>query len=297
MSCIVLLTLPGSLWATPAATVNGVQIPYDRYIAAVESMVVKGQKGAGQPAGAAALARMISDVIMIQLAEEDGAPVTDEQLDKRMRGAEKTGALDAAMKSRHISADEYREEQRGQQAFVNFISNGVLVTAGEVEDFYYKNKDKYNQPEKVRIAVILAKDISRLDQAAAELAKGTSFADVASKYSEDAVSQKNGGMLGLVFKGQPGVPPAITETAFTLKAGRSERRYSAVDCRGAWDEGLAGAAQIQGSSEIGEHSGERGTFQGLGSYPEGGARAAEMKHLGPWSDRRVKTNQNEGAKL
>jgi len=204
--------------AAPAATVNGVQIPYDDYIAALEVMPVSGPSGV-QPAGAAALDRLITDALLIQLAEKEGVPVADSQVQKRFEAAEKDGSLAAQLTSSSMTIDELKRALRARQAFINLATKGIQVTDNEISDYYFKNRDQFNQPLRVRIGAIISKDKSKIDAAAAKLRERADFAAVAAEMSDDPVTRQSGGVLGWVWPSQPGVPPVITNTAITLKVG------------------------------------------------------------------------------
>jgi parvulin-like peptidyl-prolyl isomerase len=101
----------------------------------------------------------------------------------------------------------------------------------DINDFYQKNPERFQQPEAVHVAHILirlpenadaatkAKARADIDKAMAELKKKADFATVAKKYSQDN-SAVNGGDLGFVSQGQ-GLPPAFEMAAFALQPGQT----------------------------------------------------------------------------
>ena len=202
--------------AAPAATVNGVAIPYEDYIAVLETTSVKGPIGE-QAAGAAALERLVSEYLVVQLAEKEGVPVTAEQIERRIKVAQKAGDFAEVLKRRNMTLEDFKREVRAQQAVVNLATKGTEITDGEIKDYYFKNKARFSQPARVKIAAIVAKDKEKIVTAAARLKAGAAFSDVARELSDDQVTRETGGTLGWVWPNQPGVPPAISNTALTLK--------------------------------------------------------------------------------
>jgi parvulin-like peptidyl-prolyl isomerase len=215
---LLLFLVVSAAISAPVATVNGVPISNEDYVAALETTPVQvGQ--IVESAGAAAFERLVSEIVLSQLAEKEGVPVTDEQIDVLYKAAEKDGSLTQIIKQRSMTADEVRYELKAKQALINLATKGVQVTDGEVQDYYFKNKDKYQQPRKTKIAIIMAKDPKKIAQAAARVKKGEDFGLVAKQMSEDTVSKDGGGVLGWVWPNQVGVPPIICNTALNLKVG------------------------------------------------------------------------------
>lgn len=218
----------GVALAAPAATVNGVTIPYEEYVAALETLPIPGPSGQ-QQAGAVALMRLISERVIVQFAEKEGVPVTDEQLDLRYKAAQKEGLTDEVLKARNTTEEEVKRGLRAQQAFVNIAMKSTTVTDSEVRDYYFKNGDKYRRPLQIRIGAIITRDKPGIDQAAARLKKGEDFAAVARDVSQDPTTKDSGGSLGWVWPNQPGVPPIITNTALGLKVGAVSRPIKVQD--------------------------------------------------------------------
>lgn len=88
-----------------------------------------------------------------------------------------------------------------------------------INDFKRSLKDQI-LAEKVRAKLDTATNV-RAQQALGELKNGSSFADVAKKYSNDPSAKDNGGDYGLaITKDNPNIPPQVTEELFKLKAGQ-----------------------------------------------------------------------------
>jgi foldase protein PrsA len=77
----------------------------------------------------------------------------------------------------------------------------------DIEDYYNKNKKRFSTPESRDLQVVLTKKEADAKKALAELKKGTPWAKVVKKYSEDTASKSQGGKL-------PGVTKGTQEKAF-----------------------------------------------------------------------------------
>lgn len=128
--------------------------------------------------------------------------------------------------------EEFRIPAKAKARYLLFdpkdYSKQVQVTLKEVEDYYQNNREKYGQPKQVKVRHILIKSNPKDPEASAiarkkaesirdEAAKGTDFAHLAKKYSEDPGTKDRGGDLGFIARGQ--VVPEFEEAAFSLKVG------------------------------------------------------------------------------
>ena len=116
-----------------------------------------------------------------------------------------------------------------QQLVKKEILDKVNVSAGDVQTFYDKNKDKYVEEEQVRARHILIKvppeaspaDDAKLkgkaDDALKRAKQGEDFATLATQLSDDG-SKENGGDLGFFPHGR--MVPAFEEAAFALQPGQ-----------------------------------------------------------------------------
>lgn len=92
------------------------------------------------------------------------------------------------------------------------------VTDEDIEEYYEKNKERFAQPERRDLQVVLTKKKGQAEQAKAELEDGKSFKQVAKQYSIDEASKANGGKLAGLAQGQQ--EKALDEAVF--KAKRNE---------------------------------------------------------------------------
>ena len=118
---------------------------------------------------------------------------------------------------------------------VSKIEAGVPVTNDDLRAYYDQHRDEYRTPEQVKVSHILIKTPlpgpdgkvdekgvataqSRAEDLLKQLKGGAKFEDLAKKYSEDTVSAKQGGSLGLIGKGQ--TVPEFEKVAFSLPKGQ-----------------------------------------------------------------------------
>lgn len=89
-----------------------------------------------------------------------------------------------------------------QQVRQKVVQGRDKVSDAAVTTYYNKNKQRFAQPERRDLLVVLAKDKATADKAKAAIQGGQSFASVARKYSIDQASKSQGGKLPGVVKGQ-----------------------------------------------------------------------------------------------
>lgn len=91
------------------------------------------------------------------------------------------------------------------------------VTDEDIEEYYEKNKERFGQPERRDLEVVLTKTKAKAEEAKKALDGGDSFKQVAKQYSIDQASKANGGKLPAVAKGQQ--EKALDEAVFKAKKG------------------------------------------------------------------------------
>jgi parvulin-like peptidyl-prolyl isomerase len=140
-------------------------------------------------------------------------------------------AFTAALAERQITPDGLKSDIRQQLMAMKLVETDVkpTVTVGdkEINEFYQKNPERFQQPEAVHTAHILIRVPENADEATKKKAradadkamadlrkKGADFGAVAKKYSQDS-SAVNGGDLGFVARGQ--TVPQFEQAAFALQ--------------------------------------------------------------------------------
>jgi foldase protein PrsA len=82
------------------------------------------------------------------------------------------------------------------------IAKKGAVTQAQIEKYYKENKQRFGQPERRDIELILTKTQAQAEAVKKEIESGKSFESVAKKVSIDPASKANGGKLPGVVKGQ-----------------------------------------------------------------------------------------------
>ena len=117
------------------------------------------------------------------------------------------------------------------QRVVNEASNGAEpLTEADLEKFYAENPDRFNLPERARLAHILlqippnattAQKVEirkQLEGIRVEIAAEIiTFEDAAAKYSQDANTAGKGGEMGLASRGN--LPKSFADAVFSAKPG------------------------------------------------------------------------------
>lgn len=121
--------------------------------------------------------------------------------------------------------------EKNKQRYLSRIVGPVAPTDEELQAYFDQHKDKYAK-EEVRasqIFIAVANDApenqvqaarQKLEDVKKQLAKGTDFAELAKKYSEDESTKDQGGDLGYFAKGESRYSVAFDDAAFALAVGK-----------------------------------------------------------------------------
>jgi foldase protein PrsA len=108
-----------------------------------------------------------------------------------------------------------------QQRLTRKITEGAeKVTDEDIEAYYEKNKERFAQPERRDLRVVLTRTEAKADQARKALEDAGSWKKVVNKYSIDEASKAQGGLLPAVAEGQQ--DKALDEAVFSAKKGDIE---------------------------------------------------------------------------
>ena len=92
------------------------------------------------------------------------------------------------------------------------------VSDAEITDYYNKNKQRFAQPERRDLRIVLTKGEAKANQAKRAIESGQAFGTVAKKFSIDQASKAQGGKLPAVAKGQQ--EKALDTAIFKAKTGK-----------------------------------------------------------------------------
>ena len=223
------------------ARVNGEDVgktEFDRAVAALEA-----RNGGPVPAGQrdqilrGVLDQIVSYKLLVQESRARKIAAADAEVDARMKEIQGQFPSEEAFKqmltSRKTTLEQVRADIRQdisvQKVIENEVSAKSAVKPEQVADFYAKNPDQFQQPERVRASHILISVPKGADAAAKTQARtkaadilkdvkaGKDFAALAKEHSQDPGSAQNGGDLGFFQQGQMVGP--FNDVAFALKPG------------------------------------------------------------------------------
>lgn len=189
------------------ATVDGVKITQSEYYQRLEEQPAGRDPETQRPieAGEAVLQQLINEKLLLLLAEKQGVPPTDEQVNERLQQLKKsTPDFDQKLKEIGITEEQLKREIKIQQAAFNLQTKGVKVTDQQIKEYYEKHKDtEFTEPESASVAAIFVKNKADADKAMKLLNEKASFETVARAYSLDKQSAAQGGVLSTPIVRQP----------------------------------------------------------------------------------------------
>jgi foldase protein PrsA len=157
-------------------------------------------------------------------AEEQGVKVTDEEIkkafaDQKKQSFPKEKDYREFLKTSGFTEEDIlfrvRLEQLSNKLREKVIKGKDKVSDEQLAEYYEKNKERFAQPERRDLRVVLTKSESRANEAKSALENGGSWSSVAKRFSVDQASKNQGGKLLAVAKGQQ--EPALDKAVFAAK--------------------------------------------------------------------------------
>jgi len=184
------------------------------------------------------LDQLVGFRLLVQESEVRKTPIPETEITSRLAEIRKQfpdeAAFKAALAERGTTPEKLAAEFREQLAAMKLVETVVTPTVAvgdqQLDEFYKKNPERFQQPEAVRTSHILIRVPEKAEAAARRAAraeadrvraaafKGEDFAALAKQHSQDQGSAVNGGDLGFVVRGQ--TVPAFEEAAFSIKPGQ-----------------------------------------------------------------------------
>lgn len=177
-----------------------------------------------EPVRRALLDELIDRTLLLQAARRVNIVIPPEEIDRRVMqigGEYPAGGLDEMLAQSGLTMADFKLKTAGllaiEKLFDEHVYPRVAVTEEEIRQYFEENKDKFHEPEKVRVQQIVVKSIEEARRLQQLLRQGKKFPDLARKYSltPDA---KVGGDLGFFARGQ--MPAEFDEVAFRLGVGQ-----------------------------------------------------------------------------
>ena len=151
------------------------------------------------------LEAMINDTLLKQEAERFEIDVSGAEIDAQIEQIKKENNLSQAefkqaVRDQGMTLDEYRQAMREEimksRVLSNMVRQKVVVGEDEMREYFKEHEDKYRQPQKVHLRIIIHPDRNRLKQVRQSIVSGKlSFADAARSVSQGPGADQ-GGELG-----------------------------------------------------------------------------------------------------
>jgi len=160
-------------------------------------------------------------------AEEQGIKVTDADVKKSFDEQKKQSFPKDADFQKFLKDNGYTEADLLQRVKLDLLSNKIRdkiikgkdkVSDAQIQDFYDKNKDRFAQPERRDLRVVLTKTEAKAKEAKAALDSGQSWKEVAKKYSIDEASKAQGGKQPAQAKGT--LERSLDQAVFSADKGK-----------------------------------------------------------------------------
>jgi foldase protein PrsA len=154
---------------------------------------------------------LISAEWIQQEAEARDIEVTDEEIQKQFEDQKNQSFPNEKDYQQFLKTSGQTEEDLLFRVKLDVLSNKVReeiiegtgdISDEDVENYYNENKERFAQPERRDLNVVLTRNEARANEAKSALESGQSFKDVAKEYSIDEASKSQGGKLPAVAKGQ-----------------------------------------------------------------------------------------------
>jgi len=159
-------------------------------------------------------------------AKEMDIKVSDSEVKKSFEKQKKEAFPKAADFEKFLKDSSQTESDILQRVRLDTLSTKIRekvtkgkdkVTDAQIEEYYNKNKQRFAQPERRDLRIVLTKGEAKAKQAKQALEDGESFKSVAKEYSIDQASKAQGGKLPAVAKGQQ--EKALDTAIFKAKKG------------------------------------------------------------------------------
>jgi foldase protein PrsA len=159
-------------------------------------------------------------------AEEMGVEVSDAEVKKSFDQQKKQSFPKDADYQKFLKDSGQSEDDIIQRVKLDLLSNKIRdevikgkdkVTDAQIKDFYDKNKERFAQPERRDLRIVLTKSEAKANQAKAALESGDSWKSVAKEYSIDEASKSQGGKLPAQAEGT--LEKALDDAVFKADKG------------------------------------------------------------------------------
>ena len=183
------------------------------------------------------LEMLIEERLLQKAATQFGIKVENSEVERAIEQTKQAGNLSDDQMIQELAAQGFSLEgyrhflalQIGKARIIEAaIKPQVNMAEEKIQEYYQSHKNNYLYPE-LRLSRILIKVSTeatptdweqakkKVEMVLESLRKGTAFAEVASRYSDDTASAPSGGDLGFFKKGE--MVPEVEAVVFSMKKG------------------------------------------------------------------------------
>jgi foldase protein PrsA len=169
---------------------------------------------------------LISAEWIQQEADARDIEVTDEEIQKQFEDQKNQSFPNEKDYQDFLETSGQTEEDLLFRVKLDVLSNKVReeiiegkgdISDEDIEAYYEENKERFAQPERRDLNVVLTRTEARANEAQQALESGGSFKDVTKEFSIDEASKSQGGKLPAVAKGQQ--EKAFDDAIFAAEKG------------------------------------------------------------------------------
>jgi parvulin-like peptidyl-prolyl isomerase len=226
------------------ATVNQDKITTSQMYDAMQHFVplqVPNSQLLQQPAGRTALQMLIENTLMVQLAKNQGVPVTAKEVDARyqdlemVQDAKSTQPFDKVLELQGYTPDSFKAALvTPEVARFNIETKSLSASPSELNSFYNSNKQSFELPDRAHIERVVLADKPTAISAYTESCTRHSFG----KYAEQSLAPAENGavspgdMLQWVYLNKPDA--GLKSVVELIKAAKPGDTLNPVQVGGAW---------------------------------------------------------------
>ncbi|MFZ5468864.1 MAG: peptidylprolyl isomerase [Myxococcota bacterium] len=177
-----------------------------------------------EPLKRALLRTLLERTLLLQAAKAANVEVPPEEVDRRVLRLSAdfpAEGFDEVLAQGQTPLAELKRQTSEliaiEKLFAEHVYPRVAVTEEEIRQHYEKNSEAYTEPETVRAAQIVVKELDEAKRVQAQLRAGKKFSDLARRYSLSP-DAKVGGDLGWFSRGV--MPPGFDEVVFRLSVNQ-----------------------------------------------------------------------------
>jgi foldase protein PrsA len=172
--------------------------------------------------GRQVLPMIIDQQVLLNWAEKEKVPVTDEQIDKQIEIVKRDGNYEDRVRTSG-GEEAFKAGLREQQARSNLGEKMFKFTDDELMTMYNQLKPRFVHGARKQVAVLLSTSSKKVDEAAKAIKDGMDFDEAVAKYADQEFSM-SGSPKAFVEAG--GKLPALWTAAEPLKEGQVSKPFT-----------------------------------------------------------------------